>query len=337
MNMIKEARKASGADKPNIAKRLFRHENATLVLILAVLIGVLGVLSKGKTLSVANVRSTLVQSSIRGVSAVGQAFVILTAGIDLSVNGVALMAICIGASFITTRPAMNVLGSSLAVGVAVPLLLLIGIGMGALNGLSVSRIGMPPLIVTLAMWRIAVGISWNFTSGRVITQFPESLRFLGQGNIGGMPTPVFIFIVVVILAYFVLSYTTFGKQVYGVGGNLVASWLSGVKVQNVLLSAYTISGLLAALAGVLTLSRGMTASLAAMSSLELDTIAAVVVGGVSLVGGRGSVIGVMLGAFILGVVTNGTVVLGMQPAFQDLLRGAIIFGAVVIDSIRRRG
>lgn len=336
MAEITEPRKPVSVRAREVARRFFRHENAFLILILAAIIGVLAVLTGGKTITLPNVSNILLQSSIRGVASVGQLFVILTAGIDLSIGGLALMINMVGASFVTTELPMNSLGSPLAAGVAVPILLLLGLGIGVVNGLSVSRIGMPALIVTLAMWQIGRGVAYQLTGGHPIGGIPDSLSFLGQGTVAGLPAPVIVFIVVVVVAYLVLNYTTFGRSVYAVGGNPASSWLSGINVKNILLSVYVISGFLAGLAGIMTLSRTMSGTMLATRGLELDTVAAVVVGGVSLFGGRGNIIGVVLGAIILGVVTNGMVVTGLDPAFQDLVRGGIIFGAVAVDSLRRR-
>ncbi len=158
----------------------------------------------------------------------------------------------------------------------------------------------------------------------------------GGGAVAGVPVIVIIFLAVAVVAYFVLNRTTFGRSIYAVGGNPLSAWLSGVRVQNVLLSSYAISGFLAGLAGFLIMSRLLSANMTAVVNLEMDSIAAVVIGGVSLRGGIGGVVGVVIGILILTVVQNGMVVVGVDAAYQQIVKGAIILLAVAIDYIRRR-
>jgi len=318
------------------ARRFFRHENAILVIVLIVLIAVIAFVAKGLTLSRANVSNILLQSSIRGVASVGQAFAILTAGIDLSVGGVGLFASILGASMMTSVLEQNIVGHPLSPYIAIPVMLLVGAGWGALNGFLTSRIGMSPLIVTLGMWEICKGAAFQLSGGNYIINLPESLAFFGKGSIGGVPVLVITFVVVAVIGYFVLNYTTFGHSIYAVGGNPVSTWLSGIKVKNILFSVYAISGLLAGLAGVMMTARAMSSMMRALGGLELDTIAAVTVGGVSLAGGKGSIIGVVLGVLIIGVINNGMSVLGATLTAQGIVKGVIIITAVAIDYLRRR-
>jgi len=192
------------------------------------------------------------------------------------------------------------------------------------------------LIVTLGMWQITRGAALRVTKGWDISGLPEGLAFFGQGHIAGAPVPVIIFAVSIVIAYFVLNHTTFGRSVYAVGGNPVSAWLSGMNVKNILFSVYVISGFTAALAGIILTSRAMTASLFTASNLELDSIASVVIGGVSLFGGRGSLIGVLIGVMIIGVINNGLNLLGVPHGITDMVRGGVIVTAVAIDVLRRR-
>jgi len=330
MTEIAENPKPFSDTAKDIARRFFRHENAVLTGVLVAIIAVLAVMSNGVSLCRANVKNILVQSSIRGIASMGQLFVILTAGIDLSVGGLALLSMFLGASLMTGKAGLTGLG------VGAMIALLAGVGIGVLNGLSVSRIGMPALIVTLAMWQILKGCAYQVTRGTPIWELPPGLASIGQGSIAGVPVLVSIFVAAAVATYFVLNYTTFGRSVYAVGGNPVSAWLSGINVKNMLLSVYMISGFLAGLAGYLTTARLMSAHITGIRGLELDTIAAVVVGGVSLFGGRGTVIGVVIGVMIIGVINNGMNVLGVPPSFQDIVKGVVIFTAVAIDFIRRR-
>jgi putative xylitol transport system permease protein len=320
-------------------RRLSRHQNAVLAIILAAIIATLGGLTHGGTLTASNVRNIWIQSSTRGIAAVGQLFVILTAGIDLSVGGMAMLSAIVGGVLMSTESAAcghgaEVYGLPVAVGVVT--MLLIGLVSGTVNGALVSRVSMPPLIVTLALWEIADGLGLSICKGLTISHFPDGLTFFGQGNVGGVPVPVIIFVAVAAVAYFVLNYTTFGRAVRAVGGDPEAAWLSGINVPKVRFSVYVISGFLATLAGVVVLSRSMAAFTGTAEGLELDSITAVCIGGVSLMGGRGTLVGVVIGVLILGVINNGMNVFAIEPALQFFVKGAIIIIAVAVDTMRRR-
>jgi len=147
------------------------------------------------------------------------------------------MCAILGASLMTNAPHLNIIGQAVPMQVVIPIMLLVGAAWGVINGLSVSRIGMPALIVTLAMWEITKGVGFQVSGGRSISQLPDALAFVGQGRIAGVPVPVIIFVAVAVIAYFVLNYTSFGRSVYATGGNATSAWLSGIKVKNVLLMA----------------------------------------------------------------------------------------------------
>lgn len=337
MPEIAERLKSVSDAAKDIARRVFRHENTALILVLAILVGVLGVLTGGKAVSIPNLRNVLVQSSARGMASIGQAFVILTAGIDLTPTGLALLSTCVG-GWLISRGAygMPPIGPGWPLAVGLLVVVLIGLGVGMLNGSLVSRVGVPALIVTLGMWQITRGAALRVTGGWNIAGLPEGLAFFGQGHIAGAPVPVIIFAVSIVIAYFVLNHTTFGRAVYAVGGNPVSAWLSGINVRNILFSVYVISGFTAALAGIILTARAMTASLFVASNLELDSIASVVIGGISLAGGRGTIIGVLIGVMIIGTINNGMNLMGLPHGFQDMVRGGIIVTAVAIDVLRRR-
>ena len=317
------------------AKRFLRHENTALIVVLAALIGVMSLATKGLSASPANARNILIQSSIRGVAAVGQAFVILTAGIDLSVGGMGLFCTYLGGLLMTEGPA-RIVAQPFPIYQAIPIMMITGLGLGVINGLGVSRVGLPPLIATLALWEITKGASFHISGGQSVFELPPNLGFFGQGAVAGVPVPVIIFITVAVVAYLVLQYTTFGRSVYAVGGNPASSWLTGINVKRVLLLAYAISGFLVGLASVIYIGRVMAASYQSLRGLELDCIAATVIGGVSLAGGRGTIVGAVIGAIIIGVINNGMSILGAGPALQGTVKGAVIYAAVTIDFLRRR-
>lgn len=320
------------------ARRFFRHENGTLFLVLLALIGTVAFVTKGLAVSRANIANVLLQSSIRGVASVGQAFVILTAGIDLSVGGAGLLASVLGAALMTRTTYMNLVGFPMSVLVVVPIMILAGTIVGLINGVMISRVGMPALIMTLGMWQVAKGVGFTICQGSSIGRLPDGIAFLGAGNISGIPTPVIVFVCVALIGYFILYHTSFGRSVYAVGGNPVGAWLSGINTRNIILSVYVLSGFLAGLAGVMITGRVLSASMRSLVGLELDTIGAVCIGGVSLMGGRGNLIGVIIGVLIIGVINNGMSIMGAGPDMKDIAKGVIIITAVAIDILgRRRG
>jgi ribose/xylose/arabinose/galactoside ABC-type transport system permease subunit len=319
------------------ARRVFRHENAVLALVLLGIFAALAGATKGLNATPRNGLIILLTSATNGIAAIGQTFVILTAGIDLSVGGVASVTSIIGASSMTSFLYTNIVGHAVPMQVMVPLMVLIGAGFGAINGLAVSRIGLPPIIATLAMWRIGIGLAFQVASGNSVFGLPIEFTFFGQGRIAGVPVAGIIFVAVCVVAYFLLNHTTFGRSIYSVGGNPVTAWLTGVNVKNIKLLAYIISGLLAGLASVVFTSRVMNGSPGALQGLELSSIAASCIGGISLAGGKGNVLGVVIGVLIFGVVDNAMSILGATPGIKGIVTGVIIITAVAVDYVRRRG
>jgi len=315
----------------DIARRALRHENAVLGIALAAIIAVLGGISRGATVTRGNMANVLIQSSVRGVAAIGQAFCILTANFDLSVSGVGVMAMMLGSSMMTTEWT-NILGYPASPFLAIPVMLVVAACWGLLSGALVSRAGIPSLIVTFGVWQIGYGVAYYVTEGKAVMELPESFAVYGA-----LPVGPIIFFSVAAAAYFVLTYTSFGRRVYATGGNPVSAYLSGINVKNTYLAVFAISGLCAGLAGMLMTSRGMSGSIEALRGLELDSIASVVIGGVSLFGGRGNMIGVVLGALLIGVINNAMSVLHMGHAGRYIVKGAVIIGAVAADILRRRG
>lgn len=320
-----------------MAGRVIRHENATLGIVLIALIAGLSVISRGVTTTRINMMNIVLQSSMRGVAAIGQGFVILSAGIDISVGGIGLCSAILATMMMTGAPWLNIVGYPVPIYVGILVMLLVGACWGALNGILVSRIGMPALIVTLGMWQITTGAAFQISEGNTVAYQPAGLAFFGQGRVAGVSTPIIIFAITGVIAYFVLNHTTFGRSVYAAGGNSVSAWLCGINVKNIQFGVYVISGFLAGLAAVIYTARAMCSSMRSMQGLEIDSIAAACIGGISLVGGRGSVIGIIIGVLILGVINNGMSVLGAGPALQGIVKGAIVIMAVAADYLRRRG
>lgn len=336
MVRISEKSKPSSPSVLDIAKRISRHENAVLAMILIGLIAIFAVMSGGKTVTRANGLNILLQSSMRGLAAIAETFVILSGGIDVSIGGVGLFCSMLGSSLMTLEPTLRIASQSYSMYVAIPIMLLAGACWGIINGSAVTRLGMPPLISTLAMWQISTGAAFQIKGGQSITGLPTSLTSIGEGTIANIPVISVIFIAVAVVAYFTLKHTTFGISTYAVGGNEVAARLCGIKVQNVRLILYVVSGFLGGLAAVLMTARLMSSSMQTLAGLEIDSITAVLVGGISLEGGKGTLIGGIIGAMIIGVVNNAMNVLYVPLTVQTVIRGTILITAVAIDNRRRR-
>ncbi len=275
----------------------------------------------------ANLANVAEQSAIVGVIAVGMTFVILTGGIDLSVGSlVALAGIVIGAAVQRGMPAM----------VAVPLGVLASSAAGALNGLMITRGNLPPFIATLGMMSVARGAALMLSDGRPISGFPAGLRALATERVFGVPGPVMLMLALYAFAYFVLTRTVLGRYMYAIGGNEEATALAGVNVKLWKTLVYAISGLSAGLCATLLVARLNSAQPIAGIGYELDAIAAVVIGGTSLLGGSGSVIGTLIGALIMSVLRNGLNLLGVSSYLQQVAIGVVIIAAVLIDMALRR-
>ena len=287
-------------------------------------------------LTTQNILNVLRQSSINGILAIGLTFVILTRGIDLSVGSVVALAGIVGASFATTSSVAGVSGAPWPALVAIGVGLLVGLAAGAVNGVIVSRFSVPAFVVTLGMLSTARGLTLLYTDGRPVPSLTPEFRWMGTGDVFGVPAPIVILLVVFALSWFVLERTRFGRHVYAVGGNPKAANTSGIDVRRVRLIVYMISGCAAGLAGLLLAARTGSGLTQAGVAYELDAIAAVVIGGTSLLGGVGSVFGTLIGTLIIAVTNNGLDLLGIDSNWQQIVKGMMIVVAVLIDSSRHR-
>jgi len=273
------------------------------------------------------------QVSVNLCISVGMTLVILTGGIDLSVGSVLALSGAVAAGLMKNGLALE--GPDLFVGFTfwgcVLAALLIGALLGAFNGLMITRFKLPPFVATLGMLTIARGLTMLYTNGFPITGLGKSVSFLGTGWFAGVPMPVWIAVLVVVFFAFYMKKTRTGRYIYAIGGNEKASLLSGINVSKVLLLVYTLSGVLSAVAGLLVTARLDSAQPNAGSGYELDAIAAVVIGGTSMSGGKGSIAGTVVGALIIGVLNNGLVLLDVSPFWQQVIKGFVIIGAVVLD------
>ncbi|WP_217446834.1 ABC transporter permease subunit [Cupriavidus basilensis] len=269
------------------------------------------------------------QASINMVLAAGMTFVILTGGIDLSVGSI-LSISAVVAMLVSLMPQLGML--------SVPAALLCGLLFGIVNGALVAFMKLPPFIVTLGTLTAVRGLARLVGNDSTIYNPDIGFAFIGNGEVLGVPWLVIIAFAVVAVSWFVLRRTVLGLQIYAVGGNAEAARLSGIKVWVVLLFVYAVSGLLAGLGGVMSCARLYAANgLQLGQSYELDAIAAVILGGTSFVGGTGSIVGTLVGALIIAVLSNGLVLLGVSDIWQYIIKGLVIIGAVALDSYRRKG
>jgi ribose/xylose/arabinose/galactoside ABC-type transport system permease subunit len=290
---------------------------------LAVLVlGVVLSLLSDRFLTMNNILNVLRQVSINAIIASGMTMVILTDGIDLSVGSVLALsaAVMSGLAAHGTSPLLAVL-----VGI------LIGAGLGFINGLIITRGNVAPFVATLATMTIARGFTLVYTDGRPITGLPALLRNMGTGYLGPIPLPIVFMAVIVAVTYVVLNHTRFGRFVYTVGSNDESARFAGISVQWVRTAAYTLAGVASAMAGVILTGRLNSAQPTAGTGFELDAIAAVVLGGTSLSGGQGGVIGTVIGALIIGILDNGLNLLNVSSFYQQVAKGAVILIAVLID------
>lgn len=275
-------------------------------------------------LDLSNLLNLLRQVSINGLIAFGMTFVILTGGIDLSVGSILALSSAFTAILITSGLDPIV---ALIVGV------LGGFLLGVFNGILVTFGSMAPFIATLATMTIFRGLTLVVTDGNPITSLGDSYMFqlFGKGYFFGIPVPAVTMIIVFIVLAIILQKTTFGRHTYAIGGNEIASKISGIKVNRVKILIYGISGLMSALAGAILTSRLNSAQPTAGTSYELDAIAAVVLGGTSLTGGKGRIVGTLIGVLIIGVLNNGLNLLGVSSFYQQVVKGIVILIAVLID------
>ena len=271
-----------------------------------------------------NIFNVLRQVSISALIAFGMTFVILTGGIDLSVGSTLALTGAVAASLLAggTDP-------FIAMGVA----LILGLILGAINGVVIAKGKVAPFIATLATMTIYRGLTLVYTDGKPISGLGDHLSFqmFGKGYFLGIPVPVVTMLIAFFVLYFILRKTTFGRRVYAIGGNAEASRLSGINVDRTTIAVYALTGMLAAMAALILTSRLNSAQPTAGQSYELDAIAAVVLGGTSLTGGRGWIVGTLIGALIIGVLNNGLNLIGVSSFFQQVVKGLVILFAVLID------
>jgi ribose transport system permease protein len=279
-------------------------------------------------LSTNNLFNIGVQSAVVAIIAIGMTMVIITAGIDLSVGSVAALSGVLGAMMVVDY------------GVPVPLAIVGGATIGAIaglvNGLLVTRAGMAPFIATLGMLSVARGLGYIVTDSVAVSGAPPEFKLLGQGLLGAVPIPILALVAVALAGHFILTRTKLGRYAYAMGSNVEAARLSGVPVKRYLTVVYVLCGILTGFGGMIAASRVNSGQPNFGIGLELDVIAAAVIGGASLFGGEGKVIGTLLGALLIALIRNGSVLLDINTFYQQVIIGVIIWVAVFWDRYRRR-
>ncbi|MEZ9153655.1 ribose ABC transporter permease [Vibrio sp. F13] len=310
--------------KPLISKEWLIDQKSLIALIF--LIVVVSFLNPN-FFTVDNILNILRQTSVNAIIAVGMTLVILTAGIDLSVGSV--LALC-GAF------AASMIGMEIPVMIAVPTALVAGAALGAISGVIIAKGKVQAFIATLVTMTLLRGVTMVYTDGRPIstgfTDTADAFAWFGTGYAMGVPVPVWIMVVVFASVWYLLNHTRFGRYVYALGGNESATRLSGIDVDKVKIGVYAICGLLAAVAGIIVASRLSSAQPTAGMGYELDAIAAVVLGGTSLAGGRGRIMGTLIGALIIGFLNNALNLLDVSSYYQMIAKAVVILLAVLVDN-----
>ena len=306
-------------NSPGIAKYFKKYGIFIALLFICIILTI----ATPNFLTLQNMVMVLRQTSINGILAIGVTFVIISGGIDLSLGSVVALTGVAAASF--AHPGTH--------GLIVPLLvgILIGLGIGVINGLIITKGKVAAFIVTLGMMTIARGLALVVSDGRPVSNLSDSFNFIGGGAFLNIPIPILLFGAVIVLSSIILNYTKTGRYIYAVGGNENAAKASGINVHSIKMFTYIMCSGLAGLAGIVLASRITTGQPNAGVAYELDAIAAVVIGGTSLSGGSGKIIGTVVGALIIGVINNGLDLLNITSYSQQIIKGLIIIGAVLLD------
>lgn len=321
----REPRRSSPLSRWLTLSRLLTDQG--LILVVVVFGAILATLSP-TFLTSTNLMNLLLQTSILGIMALGVTFVIIGAGIDLSVGGIPAVVSVLAVGLVVEQ--------GMPVWAALVLAMVAGVAIGVVNGWAVTHVGIAPLIATLATLSAAIGIAYAYSGGTSIVPTPEFYSALRRADVIGVPINIVLLIVLALITFVVLTRTPFGRSLYAVGGNPVAAAMAGIRTKRVLFYTYVLSAGAAAIAGVLFTARLGAGSPQTGFGMELTVIAAVVIGGTSLFGGRGNVLGTLLGALLITMVTNAINLLGVPTAWDRILLGAVIFLAAGMDIYRVR-
>jgi ribose transport system permease protein len=313
--------------RPGLVARFWRWEASGILVALIALVVVLS-LSTDNFLSSYNMSVVARQAAFVGLVALGQTLVLLVGGIDLSVGAAAGLSAIVGSLLLTMFGVHPYL--------VIPLTMAFGLMLGLINGAFIAGLQLNPFIVTLATWEIFAGMTLVITKGYPIRPLGETFAVFGKGEILGVPVPVVIFLAAGIILIWMLTQTRLGRNIFAVGGNRDAAVLAGIRVKYVELTAFALAGMFAALAGILFASRMDAGQPSVGEGWLMGAITAAILGGTSLRGGQGSIVGTMLGALLLAVLANGTVLLNVSGFWQRVIVGCVVLIAVLVDLFRRR-
>lgn len=302
----------------NVKSNLKKYRSLIGLFLLCVIIAI----ATPRFLTLSNITNVLTQIAVNAIIAVGMSFVILTGGIDLSVGSTVALSGAVAASVVL---------STGSIPLAIIAAIIVGAVIGLINGVLVSKGKLQAFIATLATMTIFRGETLVFTQGNPISKLPESFMVLGNGSLGFLPVPILITIIVAVIAIYALSQTKLGRYIYAVGGNEDSSRLSGINTNKIKTLVYMVAGIASAIGGIILTSRIGSASPNAGTGYELDAIAAVVIGGTSLSGGEGKISGTIIGALIIGVISNGLNLMNVSPFYQSIVKGLVILVAVLLD------
>jgi len=313
--------------RPGALARFRQWEASGILIALVVLVALLA-LATPNFFTAYNLSVVARQASFVGLVALGQTLVLLIGGIDLSVGAAAGLSAIVGALMLTQTGVNPYL--------VLPLTAAFGLGLGFLNGIFVAMLRLNPFIVTLASWEIFAGLTLVITQGYPIRPLGEEFRIFGQGTVWGVPVPVLIFLAAGAILAYVLRQTKFGRDIYAVGGNREAAALVGIRVWRVEFIVFGLAGMLAALAGILYASRMDSGQPSVGEGWLMGAITAAIIGGTSLRGGQGTIVGTILGALLMAVLANGIVLLNVSGFWERVIVGIVVLVAILVDLLRRR-
>lgn len=306
--------------------KLFMKSQGSVFLIL-VFMCLVASLFTDKFFSPSNLSNVLTQSVTCGISALGMTFVILTGGIDLSVGGCIVFTATIGMKFLAE--------GRVDIPTAVLMMLGLGVLVGVFNGVLITVLKMPSFIATLASSSVTAGLALYISMGKTIIGLPIGYSVIGLKKAAGLPVCVWLMFALYILSYIILRYTGYGRRVYATGSNRKSAWLSGINVRAVEFSVYVINGLMSALVGIVLTSKLLSSTSTIGNGMEVNSIAAVVIGGASMTGGEGGVAGTIVGALILTIISNAMNLMSVNAYLQEVVMGLIIIIALMFDMLRK--
>jgi ribose transport system permease protein len=317
-----------------LQQRVFRQMRSGLGPLIAALVLIcIGLsIASPEFLTTSTLTNIMVQVSVVGIAAVGGTFVIITSGIDLSVGSLVALSGMVAAT-VMAGASPDAVGLGVA---GLTVAIVTGAVVGAINGFAIAWLRLVPFIVTLAMMAMGRGLTLAISDGRTKFDFPNVFTAFGAKHLGGLPMPMLVMLAVFVIGHVLLRKTAFGHQVFAVGGNKEAARLAGIPVSRVIFLTYTLAGVTAAIAGIVLAGRLNSALPSAANGLELQVIAGIVIGGTSLSGGRGSIVGTFIGVVLIGVINVGLSLLGVNPFWTQFIQGGVILAAVLLDALSQR-